>query len=584
MGRKLLTAFAGLLVLAFGFCTAGVAPNADRQAARAATVADSGLQYGESTQETVNPDRGFCQALGYSFSRNDDTAPWSVGQLKEYGKKYGLLHLRFGLAAFSDNGALKVESATQDGIAVKRVTQHGEDSELSAKMLAALQKTLDNLRDAGGTAIVRFSYNPNGLQATLRVENGKAINGYVPAEPAAGMSLIERHIEQLGEVLSRYADVVTAVETGMFGPWGEQHSTPSADAKNDENYYRLVEKWLSCLPQSRTVSVRRPLYFIHFANRKYDLHLREETLGEYKKELIAAHPALSRVGVYNDGYLGSASDLGTYSEKNRTAVSDFLSVQATSTLYGGEVVADAKTGGIGEYNNLENVEKEAFRTHTSYLNEAWNDKVIRAWKETPYAGKDARYQGQSGYTYVANHLGYRLVLRQSRLSAQTEQGGLLRLEGEIENVGFGNVVNEKKMQILLQSEDALYRAAVNFDVRAVQSTARYAFTMRLPSDIAANKYTVYCRLSDAEETLIDSPMRCIRFSNDDARIWNAELGANRLGEVQVSASDNPGNHTQFVQEHDKSVPSGGCGCGGNAAAAPLLSAGLALLFFSLRKV
>lgn len=107
---------------------------------------------------------------------------------------------------------------------------------------------------------------------------------------------------------------------------------------------------------------------------------------------------------------------------------------------------------MGAYNDVDYLEKEAFLTHTSYLNISWNDRVINAWKNTPYDGADPVYAGFSDYDYVAAHLGYRLVLRKSELSSSASGGGVLRLRGSIENVGFGNVVNQRLAEILLIGE------------------------------------------------------------------------------------------------------------------------------------
>ena len=43
-----------------------------------------------------------------------------------------------------------------------------------------------------------------------------------------------------------------------------------------------------------------------------------------------------RVGVFNDGYLGSYDDRGTF--RNRTKEVTWLENQAKHTLYGGEIV------------------------------------------------------------------------------------------------------------------------------------------------------------------------------------------------------------------------------------------------------
>lgn len=59
--------------------------------------------------------------------------------------------------------------------------------------------------------------------------------------------------------------------------------------------------------------------------------------------------------------------------------------------------------------------EEAFKTHTTYLNEIYNDKVLETWKNEKYEGEDQLYKGKNGYTYIANHLGYRYVIKESKI-------------------------------------------------------------------------------------------------------------------------------------------------------------------------
>ena len=156
------------------------------------------------------------------------------------------------------------------------------------------------------------------------------------------------------------------------------------------------------------VTVRRPLYFTYWLNKQYLLDLSVDDLVDFDSSKYAN---ATRVGVYNDGYLGSSSDLGTFT--NREAEIVFIGNQAQNTYYGGEVVADKNTGSIGEYNSVLYLEKEGFITHTSYLNIDWNyEYVISKWQSNTYKGSDLTYKNKATeFTFVNNRLGYRhLVL------------------------------------------------------------------------------------------------------------------------------------------------------------------------------
>src|SRR5690606_10983119 len=64
---------------------------------------------------------------------------------------------------------------------------------------------------------------------------------------------------------------------------------------------------------------------------------------------------------------------------------------------------------------------------------------------------DPVYDGRTGLEYFRDRLGYRLVLREAFASEWVEQNGSLSFEGKIQNVGFGNIVNQKKVSVILKS-------------------------------------------------------------------------------------------------------------------------------------
>lgn len=131
--------------------------------------------------------------------------------------------------------------------------------------------------------------------------------------------------------------------------------------------------------------------------------------------------------------------------------------------------------------------------------------------------------------FVKNHLGYRFVLKESLLGSD---GKKLYLKGKIENVGFGNMVNEKKTEIILENEtDTLY-LPVKFDVRKILSGSihHYSFDADLPEGLSG-EYRIYLKISDIHE-LTRSPLRSIRFANS-SNYWRADLGANFLGKINL---------------------------------------------------
>ncbi len=431
------------------------------------------INYNETLETFSNPERGFYEPVGLSLKPSDN---------KALNYSSNLVHLRVNLGAFSgkNNG--------------------GVDLDLTEDALTALNVSLQNVKAKGGSVILRFAYDN--------------FDGKANREPSLDMIL--KHIEQLKEVFYNNRDVITYVELGFFGPWGEMHtSTISTTA----NVSLAIDKMLEAVPEEISIGVRTPNYYAAWAG------VERNKLDTFKSVKGTKY---YRVGLYNDGYLGSGSDLGTFSNRDKEIA--WLKEQAKHTLYGGEVVANS---GSTPINTVEYMSKEAFLTHTTYLNLRWNYQTIHNWKSEIYHGEDSLYVGQTGFKYVENHLGYRFVLRNSVLKDTITNHDTLKVNFKIENVGFANLINHKKVTIVLESKDNLYEIKTDIDPTSWDSKSVVNITkdIKLPKDIALGNYRVYLRMSYYGDLVNDHNYKTIRLANDG--IWNSEIGANYLGKIKV---------------------------------------------------
>ena len=340
---------------------------------------------------------------------------------KPYGK---LLHLRAEISEFSSNAWLSID--TTGG---KRDTVRGVSQDLTEDALNVLQQTFDNIRANKGFVIVRICYDP-------------WYNGRSNVTPEHKWVL--RHVEQLAPVLSKNTDVIVALEMGMHGAYGEMHSDTSI------TYDRVAEAvnlMLRNTPPELKILTRTGNYsakVLGFDNWGVDFHIDGEKFAEIAK---AKGDTMYRVGMFNDGYLGTQYDYGTWGADCVTSICReegvaWLEKYGINTPYGGEALTTA--GGFEVINTPEFLAYEGFRTHTSYLNIQWNNNLIDGWKKSHFEGKDFEYDGSkidslTGFKYVNDHLGYRFVLRESWMSDTVGSDGILRAKLRIQNVGFGNL-------------------------------------------------------------------------------------------------------------------------------------------------
>lgn len=428
------------------------------------------LNYAESVEKINNPDQGFYRPI--SVKVTDDGASYNRNIVSDATRLY---HLRIDISAFS------------------AAVNAAEDKPLSQAALDGLKDLLGFLKEKDKNAIVRFAYDPS-------------YGGAKDKEPA--LQTILRHIEQVCSILNSYENTVTAIEAGLIGPWGEMHSSAIANA---QNISPIIDKFLDCTA-SIPVLVRTPKMIYNYLGI---------TLDEAENYTIGANKKAYRLGLYNDGYLGSDSDLGTYTDRARDI--KFLSRQTDHLPYGGEVVIPDST-----LHNIEVCLPEMKDIHLNYLNIEWNNNVIDKWKNSNYTrdcGTDELYYGKTAFDYIQNHMGYRFVLKKSTL-LYSDKLDELSVELKLQNVGFGNLNKKKKARLIITDESG----AVAFTKTVGEFSGGAELRYSAKPSLNNGKYDVYLRLygDETEET----PLYCLQFANDG--LWNADLKANKIGNIEYS--------------------------------------------------
>ncbi|MDE5855963.1 MAG: DUF4832 domain-containing protein, partial [Anaeroplasmataceae bacterium] len=403
------------------------------------------ITYRESIDGFSNPDCGFYEPV-YIKCKTDGVSNIS----NNYLKYNALLHLRIDVSAFSG----KVNKSS--------------DLVFTPAMLNGLDELFHKMDETSCSVIVRFAYDPG-------------FNGSKDIEPE--ISMMEKHIESLKPLFNKYEKMITAVECGLVGPWGEMHSSKIA---NQETYNKLIDSYLKVLPNSLKLLVRRPKFLYSYYG--YTL----ATLNDFSVQNC-------RLGVYNDGYLGSGNDLGTYD--NREIEVAWLSKINEECSYGGEVTVPGSS-----YNQLNNAVDDMFKLHLSYLNLRWNDQVVKRWQDTKYTGSDPLYKSSTEFDYIKNHLGYRFVLENL---IYNEDDTKLNLKLNVINIGFGNLLKAKNAYVVLKNEE--HTCTFEFKNADIE---HLSFQID-KKNIASGEYTIYFLLADDFK---DSGIRSIHFGYQD--IWD----------------------------------------------------------------
>lgn len=494
---------------------------------KAYELVDSGIEY-KDIKESINRSDYLCNSLSYctrdALYLNPERGFYSTNTLRLYqddsknkamniGSWTGsLLFLRVDISDFS--GAYHLDD---DG-------ERGDDALLTTSALNTLGDTLNNIRNNNRQVILRFVYDKNG--DGIVNNEGYRKNNQVIVE--ARQEMILKHIEQLSKVFNEYADVIYTIQEGIYGAYGELHSTSMCTNENiNEALNRLLEETRST---GIFISLRTPSRYAYYKGINVS---NITSYSSYKGE------DAYRISIFNDGYLGSLSDLGTF--YNREKEINWLEGQTTHTPYGGEAVVNIDKNSQGyvyimdNMSSMANVLSEMPRTHTSYLNFEWRQDLHKEWAKTTYTRND-EYKNDSLYKYIEYHLGYRLVLKKSMISSKVEKGTNLVNNFTVENVGFGNILRKKVATIIITDMNGNVVYTLNSNIDAMSYLSGKSVTsninITIPDNFQNGNYKLYIqfKIGNRVNNSKTLPYGSIRFANNT---WNSNIEANYLGTFEV---------------------------------------------------
>lgn len=277
---------------------------------------------------------------------------------------------------------------------------------INDEQLGELRSVLQQARELGIMVIFRGAYKWN--------ENVE--------EPS--LETMAGHIAQLSEVLNEYEDSILVVQTGMIGLWGEWHTSLYLDTeeKLSQEALQVVDGWLNNLDSGLCVDLRRP-YFIQVADE-----IGLDT---------------SRIGMHNDGLLGSDTDLGTYLD--RAAELDWCADNLTGRINGGEMPY------VSDYTEISNTAEEFQKLSLTYLNAFYNEDVLKSWETQTYQGENARI-------YIEKHLGYRYYIKSIKIPKYLSPWKKsIPIQITINNSGFADVkASFQPYLVINQNSDVTY--------------------------------------------------------------------------------------------------------------------------------
>ena len=419
---------------------------------RSRPIAFTPEAFWESTAVLKNPYQGFYRIFGYTLSDDGQHVQMTAADpIREYD--FALVLLEINLRNY-------------------------RTGPISDSALAQLDDILKAWSQSDAQILLRFLYDWDGIAKAKEPES---------------LSTILTHMDQAAEIVNRYASSIYLMQGCFIGNWGEMHGSYFADAQSIQT---LITHLHQVIAPSIYLSVRTPAQWRTITGL-YDVPATFPAFQEHP-------PIASRLGLYNDGMLGSASDLGTYGDTPRKGISDpackgtreeELSFQNRLCQYvpnGGEVVFDTP------YNALSAAVQYLRTLHVSYLNADYDPVVLNKWSKSVWDREDA-FSGCDGLTYVQAHLGYRYTARAFTLRKQGFLSPQLTFQLELENTGFGNTLKPFDGAFLLRNVQTgdTCRLPLAFDFRSLTSGQTKTLTASLPvRDLSKGTWQLFFSVTD----------------------------------------------------------------------------------------
>ena len=368
------------------------------------------------------------------------------------------------------------------------------DGHIGEEFLQIMRTNLQTLRENGAKCVLRIAYSDSETE--------------YPWDPT--LEVVLTHIEDLKPILQEYGDVILTWQAGFVGVWGEWYYTQHfvSNPKTPEDHAlrkQVTDAMLKALPADRTISLRTPMFKRMMYTESYTDTLTRETAYNGSDR--------ARISGFNDCFGADGSDMGTFSGGESR---ELWKKDSRYTFMGGETCA------LSSYCVCERTLKDMQDYHWSYLNSAYNGKVLKRWRDDGCMDE------------IERRLGYRLHVSDIYHTPAAVPGEDFNVVLKIKNTGFAAPVNGRGFELVLVDGNGKKTVIECPDI-----DPRYWFsneeitvnkTIKIPAD-ASGACTLYLNLPDPKVTLHDNPLFSIRLANKG--VWNEETGYNKLVEFTL---------------------------------------------------
>ena len=420
------------------------------------------VQHYESTDEPIpNPGRGMSHYTQTRYAEDGSGhTPLDVWQLRRW----------------------KDEDQTTVVYRIVLLDGYRESDALPQKVLDDLDADLDLLNDEGMKAILRFAYTEDGTD---------------DATPDRTVA----HIQQLAPVLNDHRGVIHSLQAGFVGQWGEWYYSDNFASSADEpwnltdddwaNRQRVMDALQESIDPRIVLQVRYP-----------EIHRR--LVHEDRKD---------RVGIHNDCFLASDTDMGTLVNDDDRAYLEQVAKNVPTT---GETCAVNP----GRSDDAETAVSELQRYSWAVLNADFNQEVLQSW-------------GEDDLAEIQKRLGYRYALASASAPRELAPGEDGQLWLQLRNDGYAATGRHAEIVLTFSDESGqiVHTARTDVELDDIRPGEEGYVPVPFQAPAQTGSYSLGLQVPDpdSDSTTADltKPAYSVRLANDG--IWDSETGVNDLG-------------------------------------------------------
>lgn len=480
-----------------------------------------------SKEALGNPDRGFHLECNFVITKTEGVMfnPYGsgVGQILEPDEEFEYFPDGFIQTRTEE---LKVQ---EDNIKLTQLYMYLPEfrdvDEITEEGIKNIQMLFDVLRESGYKAILRFAYR-----------NEHTTAGY----PSADRTI--KHIKQLAPILTKNIDVISVIQSGFLGQWGEWN--PDLGSRNNEAMIELLKG----IPEGYGMEMR-------YCGRKNNL----------KPAISTAD--YNRIGFNNDYFTGGQHPMACGGSDFCLNDSQYKQVadESFEAYVSGEVPHEGKTDptwGLdfmldtdGLFHFLKTHHYVALDVTQNFYNNIkhWRTQkvfptklnLLNIFYDENYFIENDKMVVRSFYQFVRDHLGYRLNIKEVSLN---KNGANLEYNIQMTNTGFATIHNPKSVYLVFINNQNEIEKEIKLDQvnpKSWQPWAKGKPNELLTHQIAGSAipeltghYKVGIAILDNQASIKDNTDYQIKFATDNKKVthWtNAEKTrtVNIVGEINL---------------------------------------------------